>query len=429
MIPAYLIIYLLLLSFAAAFTPLWLDELHQLVGTYHRSLPLMLQWALESPGGTPLNFLAQKLILDSFGFSSLSVRLPSILFGVGALYVFIRIAREYTSQKWIAAAALFAFLPQLFRYAVEARPYSQGLFFAIVAFYFWLRLEKNGARRDAIAFGLAVAAGLYSQVFSVFIALGEAAWSLRNPKARWPVAIAIISAAAAYLPWFLAQRATQAVTHTMSNYAFSWQQISPQGYLREISGGGYFCSVPLLILAAFGRDPRLWWLAFAGLAAPVAADATLGYFFAGRQLIFALPFLILLAVKGAVNVPRWAAIALFLPLFVASMVVDFRQATTAREDWATPAHQLASKPGSCTYIWSPDLLKYLQIYEPSLSQCDLSTRPAEILYVTTRYSPLAPPPQGYDKIRSERVGVTEIALYRRDASLKTYGLFRFVFRP
>ena len=141
------------------------------------------------------------------------------------------------------------------------------------------------------------------------------------------------------------------------------------------------------------------------------------------------PFLILLAVKGSIKLPDWATIFLFVPLFVASAVVDFKQASTVREDWATPAHQLASREGSCTYIWSPDLLKYLQIYEPNLTQCDLSTHPSEILYVTTRYSPLASPPEGYDKIRSERVGVAEIALYRLDASLKTYGLSRFIFRP
>ena len=70
--------------------------------------------------------------------------------------------------------------------------------------------------------------------------------------------------------------------------------------------------MPLLILAAFGRDSRFAWLALAGLAAPVAADATLGYFFAGRQLIFALPFLILLAAKGAARIPRWAAASLLI---------------------------------------------------------------------------------------------------------------------
>ena len=189
----------------------------------------MLHWAQASPGGTPLNFLAQKFFLDLFGFSSLTVRLPAIVFGTAALSAFLAVARKYLQDNWILAAAIFAFLPQIFRYAVEARPYSQGLFFALLAFYFWLRLEEQPSKRDAVAFGLAVAAGLYSQVFSVFIALALTAWSLRNPKSRWHVAIATTTACITYLPWFLAQRTTQSVTHTMSNYSFTWQQISPQG--------------------------------------------------------------------------------------------------------------------------------------------------------------------------------------------------------
>lgn len=412
-------------------TPLWLDELHQLVGTYHRSLPEMLHWAKASPGGTPLNFLAQKLVLDIGGLSSLAARLPAVLFGAGSLWMFAKIAREYLDKQWILAAAIFAVLPQIFRYGVEARPYSQGMFFALLAFWFWRKLEREPSRRHAAAFALAVAGGLYSQVFSVFVALGQAAWSLRNSKSRKYVIASIAAAGISYVPWFLTQRATQAVTRTMSNYSFSWDQLSILGFVKELSGGGYFCSVPLVILAAMGRDPRLWLICLFGLALPVAADATLGYFFAGRQLIFALPFLVLLAAKGAGSVKRPAAALLMTPLIVASVVSDFKQATNVREDWATPAHRLAShymSSAGCVYVWSADLLPYLQVYEPGLKPCDPANLPNQFPYVTTRYSPAADPPKGFVKIRSERVGVTEIAVYRRDDRLKTYGLSRFIFR-
>jgi hypothetical protein len=419
------------LAAAAAVTPLWLDELHQLVGTHQTSLAEMLHWAKASPGGTPLNFLAQKLVLDTVGLSSLAARLPAVLFGVGSLWAFMRIAREYLDKHWILAVGMFAALPQIFRYGVEARPYSQGMFFALLAFWFWLKLEREPSKRHAAAFALAVAGGLYSQVFSVFVAAGQTAWSLRNPKSRMYVIASIAAAGASYLPWFLTQRATQAVTHTMSNYSFSWDQISALGFIRELSGGGYFCSVPLLILAAMGRDSRLGFIAATGLALPVAADAMLGYFFAGRQLIFALPFLILLAAKGLDSLRQPMAALLIAPLFVASAVSDFKQATNVREDWATPAHWLASHNMSgagCVYVWSADQLAYLQVYEPQLKQCDPANLPDEFPYVTTKYSPPPDPPKGFVKIRSERVGTTEIALYRRDDRLKTYGLSRFIFR-
>jgi hypothetical protein len=267
-------------------------------------------------------------------------------------------------------------------------------------------------------------------VYSVFAPLGLAAWSLRRRSTRIPVALATIAAGASYIPWFFAQRATQ-VAFRAETYALDWTNFSALGFLRELSGGGYFCSIPLLILAGIGaiatRNMRVVLPAVAAMLAPLAADATLGYYFAGRQLIFALPFLILLAVMGTAAVPKWTSAALLIPLVVASLRYDFRQATTTREDWESPARKLASY--SCVYVWREDQLQYLRVYERGLRQCDPANLPTEFPYVTTRYSPPGQPPQGFISIRRETVGVAEVVLYRRDASLKTYGLSRFVFRP
>ena len=207
------------------------------MGTYHRSFGELLRWSQISPGATPLNFIAQKLVLDAFGFSSFTVRLPAIAFGAASLWMFLRIAREYTRSYWLVAGVVFAFLPQIFRYGVEARPYSQGLFFALVAFWFWTLLERDGTTRNAIGFGLAVAACLYSQVYSVFGVLGLAAWSLRNPRTRKPVFLATFAAGASYVPWFLIQRATQAAARA-DTYMLDWANFSVLGFIRDLSGGG-----------------------------------------------------------------------------------------------------------------------------------------------------------------------------------------------
>ena len=419
-----------MLSLGAAFTRPWLDELHELVGTYNRSFQEMWHWALVSPGATPLNFIAQKLALDAFGFSSLTVRLAAIVFAVASLWMFLRIARQYIDSRWVIAGALFAVTPQIFRYGVEARPYSQGMFFALVAFWFWMRLEREPARRDAVAFALAVAACLYSQVYSVFAPLALAAWSLRNPRSRTLVLLATTAAVASYIPWFLLQRATQTAVRA-ATYALDWSNFSALGFLRELSGGGYFCSVPLLILAVAGAvaTRRMWLIlpAIAALVGPLVADAILGYYFAGRQLIFALPFLILLAALGTRAMPKWTSAVLLAPLLLASLRYDFRQATTTREDWESPARKLAGY--GCVYMWREDQLEYLRVYERKLRQCAAEALPDEFPYVTTRYSPPGEPPKGFTAIRRESIGVAEVVLYRRDASLKTYGLSRFVLRP
>ncbi len=427
----FLAIYFFLLALGAAFTPLWLDELHELVGTYRKSVNELLYWAQFSPGATPLNFFAQKLSLDAFGFSSLTVRLPAMVFGTASLWIFLRIAREYTKSLWLLAGILFALLPHVYRYGVEARPYSQGMFFALVAFWFWTRLEREPSTRDAIYLALAVSASLYSHVYSVFVAFGTVLWSLQNPRSRKLVILATFAGCLSYVPWFLIQKATQSVAPGAATYSVDWAHFTILGFIRELGGGGYFCSVPLLILATIGviktKDLRLLAPSLAALIGPLAADAVMGYYFAGRQLIFALPFLVLLATSAVAHAPKWTSAALLIPLVAASIKYDFRQATVAREDWQTPAQKLSSS-GGCVYVWSPDQLQYLQVYEPSLKQCDISKSPGEILYVSTRYSPPIDPPRGYQKVRSERVGVAEIALYRRDDSLKIYGLFRFFFR-
>jgi hypothetical protein len=197
-----------------------------------------------------------------------------------------------------------------------------------------------------------------------------------------------------------------------------------------LSGGGYFASIPLLILAVIGfaaaKDLALGLPAAAGVLGPLLADSIIGYYFAGRQLIFAIPFLVLLATVALRRTPMWSSAVLLVALAGASLKADFVQATTVREDWASAARTLAAYP--CVSI-SPDQLPYLQVYEPSLRLCDLTRPPAEFAQVITRYSPPSEPvPAGYRSVRKDRIGVAEVVVYRRDASLKTYGLFRFVLR-
>jgi hypothetical protein len=237
-------------------------------------------------------------------------------------------------------------------------------------------------------------------------------------------------AVASYIPWFLVQKATQSAARA-DTYMLDWAHFSLLGVIRELSGGGYFCSLPLLILACTGafvtRNSPLMLAAIAALLGPLVADAVLGYYFAGRQLIFALPFLVLLATSAIGSIPRWATTVLLVPLLAVSVRYDFRQATTTREDWETPARKLATY--TCVYVWGADQLPYFQVYEPGLRQCDPNHWPEEFPFVTTRYSPAVQPLPGVIALRRETVGITDIVVYRRDASLKTYGLSRFVFRP
>ena len=141
----------------------------------------------------------------------LTVRLPAILFGVASLWMFVRIAREYTASRWPIAAVLFVFLPQIFRYAVEARPYSQGMFFALSPSSFGSTGERAIIPRCDC---LRTRSGCVpvSQVFSVFTRWGwqPGAYVIPRPDAGCIATIAGRRIVRAMVP---AQRATQAVTH------------------------------------------------------------------------------------------------------------------------------------------------------------------------------------------------------------------------
>ena len=168
--------------------------------------------------------------------------------------------------------------------------------------------------------------------------------------------------------------------------------------MRELSGGGYFCSVPLVLLAFFGRDARLIWLSAIGLALPIVADATLGIFLRWTAIDLCAAFRCPACSQGrsfapATHVRRDRCHAIYC---VRCCRIIALQPRFGRID-STPARYLAD-PADPARIYGPaDQLPYLQIYAPELRQCDLASNPAEVLYVTTRYSPPAQPPKGYQR--------------------------------
>src|SRR5579883_234040 len=189
---AFLVSYAVLVLATLAIRPLWVDELNQLLGR-SGGWQGVLTWAKIGPGGTPLAYLLQHGLLNLTGFSTFWVRLPAALFGVGAVALFYLLSR-----KSLPATILCAFLPIVLRYNQEGRPYSQALFFELLALY--------GFPRSPILLGLACLLGLYSQTLVLFPVLGLLLVSLY--RREWFNALAISLALAAFAPWFLAARQT-----------------------------------------------------------------------------------------------------------------------------------------------------------------------------------------------------------------------------
>src|ERR1051326_3912286 len=111
----------------AAILPLWLDEVLQLIETHTGSAAEMLARLPRNPGAAPLGYLIQRASLDVTGYSVRRARLPSAIFGGGAVLLVALLAAGLGLRRpWVAAAMLAAF-PLTLRYSTESRVYIEAL--------------------------------------------------------------------------------------------------------------------------------------------------------------------------------------------------------------------------------------------------------------------------------------------------------------
>jgi uncharacterized membrane protein len=423
-----------------SWTPIWLDEVQQLRGTRDKTVRELLDWVFVNPGGVPLAYLTQKVFLDVFGYSTFVARLPAALFSILGGFAFGILCRQVDWPAPRAALLLFLFVPLEFRYGLEARGYSQGLFFCVLSFCLLMRLRSRVGARDLVLYWLSLVLGLYSQPLSFLIAGGQGLWALFSQAgARFKVTIlsAIGAAGLSFVPWVILEREIQRRAGTMDAFWFSSEQISGFVLLRELAGDGYLCSIPLLVLAvvairsAYLRpDMKGLFLtaAIAGFAGPIVADASFHYFFAARQFLFGIPALVLLASAGAYDLwrkgQRIITVVLVAALSAGAVAKDYKQATKPTEDWEAAAATVADKlqQGGCFLAAPPDQLVYYAFFRPALrARVCAPGRSAEP--IVTAMSPytsqvdekhlLESLPVGFVRSDATLVGRIRIAVYRR----------------
>jgi hypothetical protein len=331
-------------------------------------------------------------------------------------------------------------VPLQFRYAVEARVYSLGLLLSVASLWAFLRLSEKPSIRGATIYGLTILLGLYSQPFTCFPIVGQLAWTLRrgfNGSVRQLAILAATLSALLFLPWYFYEHWQQQSQGTLELYSFSLRQVTPLVLLHELTGGGYFCTLPLLILAACawprhdspGSNTRLLYYILAiSLAGPIVADAVFHYFFAARQLLFAVPSLVLLATQAMERLDRkasrWLGMGLMAVFFAAAAVADYNRATVPKDDFADMAQTMAARltPDACVMAAPSDQLEYYLFFHPELTNraCRERTGPAEILAAISPYTTSTQEKQladtlgpSYDVTESAKVGRSRLITYRR----------------
>lgn len=134
---------------------LWLDEAisAQVVKVYSIfEIPIKFSISDFHP---PIYYMFLKLWTSVFGYSELSLRLPSIIFSLITIYVVYLIAKQISNKRTALWAAIFTgFNPLLIYYSQETRMYSMSTLWLTLAVYFFVKLDKKVNKKDLILFNI-----------------------------------------------------------------------------------------------------------------------------------------------------------------------------------------------------------------------------------------------------------------------------------
>ncbi len=138
----------------------------------------------------------------TFGFSEISVRLPSILLGVGTVFFTYLIGKElFNKRVAIIGSLLLAIAPLHVYYSQEARMYSLSAFSVASLSYFLIKMIK-GKRFAWIGYAISATLVLYSDYVTYLIFPAHFIFLLITSQKVWKKWFASLAISAiTFLPW------------------------------------------------------------------------------------------------------------------------------------------------------------------------------------------------------------------------------------
>lgn len=175
---------------------LWFDEV--LYSTRISASTLSELWSrfLHDPPA-PLYRVPLFFWVRVFGDGDLSVRVPSLLFGIASIGLTYRTARAYGSPRVaLLAASFLCFSPAHVWYSQEATPYAMSMFFLVATVLAWSRLRADPTRtaRYVVYCGCLLAA-VFTHYFTAVFLLPLTLMSLpldRSARRRVLIAHAVV---------------------------------------------------------------------------------------------------------------------------------------------------------------------------------------------------------------------------------------------
>jgi len=143
---------------------IWLDELWS-THVMLRSVYSLGYLALYDPH-PPFYYIFMFLWISLFGDSELSIRIPPLIFGILSIFLTYCLALKFIGKKGaILTSFLLCVSPVHIWYSDEARPYSETLFFLLLAIFSYYKLRES---KSNLIWYLVYFGSLFSAVFSHF---------------------------------------------------------------------------------------------------------------------------------------------------------------------------------------------------------------------------------------------------------------------
>jgi len=149
---------------------LWLDEaIGAVVAKTLSFRSILLKFPL-SDNHPPLYYLILKAWTFIFGFSEVSLRLPSVIFGILTILFVYKIAKKFTKINPIIPTILLATSPLHIYYSQEARMYSLAAFLTTATIYFFLKtFQSTDEKSDWIFFSIFYTLLAFSDYVPIFL--------------------------------------------------------------------------------------------------------------------------------------------------------------------------------------------------------------------------------------------------------------------
>jgi hypothetical protein len=291
---------------------LWLDEFGTL-WTVEGDFLQVVRRAFSFQGQSPFYYLTVWACVHLLGISEITLRFPSLVFGIATVYTAYRLASDlYDKRAGVIAACFLWIAPAMVQTSVDARPYALALFMAAIMFYGFARATRTGNRVGRWLF-ITGAVGLFSTHYLLIpVAMGIAIGYIWFPTLREK-----------YLPANFARDAGIQLLLVMGFLPQLFQLLWNRERLSWLGASNYLAFFeligPFIVWTAaaffFSRRPfgsgvqrAMTWVFFAGVVAQITFLQLLEFFGTNflhqRYMLVILVPAVLIAAIALESIPR-----------------------------------------------------------------------------------------------------------------------------